>query len=173
MTEEWRPVVGFGAGYYEVSATGAVRRIKAGPGTQAGRVLRPSTHRNGYSLYTLNVNGEQHPTSAHRLVADAFLGERPLGAEVVRHLDGNPQNNDCRNLRWGSWQDNADDRIRHGNNFNGNSLLTECKRGHSLLSGDVRHTVNSRGEKCRVCRECIRITRRARDAQKRAANALR
>jgi hypothetical protein len=49
----------------------------------------------------------------HQLVCEAFRGPRPHGAQV-RHLDGNPHNNACTNLVWGTPKENAADKIRHG-----------------------------------------------------------
>ena len=47
------------------------------------------------------------------LVAFAFIGPRPDG-NVVRHLDGNKDNNRADNLAYGTHQDNADDDRRLG-----------------------------------------------------------
>lgn len=55
----------------------------------------------------------------HYLVAVAFVGPKPHPDWLVRHLDGNPLNNAAGNLAWGSCQDNADDRGRHGRNRKG------------------------------------------------------
>jgi hypothetical protein len=49
----------------------------------------------------------------HDLVLTAFVGSRPPGM-VCRHLDGNRQNNHLFNICWGTPQQNADDRARHG-----------------------------------------------------------
>lgn len=51
----------------------------------------------------------------HHLVLEAFGYSRPYGYEC-RHLDGNPANNDISNLRWGTAQENADDKKLHGTN---------------------------------------------------------
>lgn len=47
----------------------------------------------------------------HRLVCEAFHGP-PFG-RLVRHLDGNEQNNQAVNLRWGSPEMNKVDKIFH------------------------------------------------------------
>ena len=54
----------------------------------------------------------------HRLVCSAFNG-RPQPGQIARHLDGNPGNNDPRNLAWGTFQDNSADMIRHGRSLVG------------------------------------------------------
>lgn len=68
----------------------------------------------------------------HRAVALAFLGE-PLSDEqsCVAHFDGDPGNNHVSNLRWASYEENWEDRRRHGTGGlgmqNGRSKLTPEK----------------------------------------------
>lgn len=49
----------------------------------------------------------------HRMVAESFM-PNPDNLPVVRHLDGNPNNNAVWNLAWGTSQDNWEDSVRHG-----------------------------------------------------------
>lgn len=49
----------------------------------------------------------------HHAVLLAYGYDRPAGAEC-RHLDGNSHNNALANLRWGTRQENSDDKIAHG-----------------------------------------------------------
>lgn len=49
----------------------------------------------------------------HRLIASAFLGERPNGHHV-RHLDGNKLNNHLPNIAYGTPTQNKQDSIKHG-----------------------------------------------------------
>jgi hypothetical protein len=74
----------------------------------------------------------------------AFVGPCPPGMQC-RHLDGNPQNNSLGNLVWGTPQENADDRIRHGTTPRGekNNLakLTETQVieiRHKLAAGGCK-----------------------------------
>lgn len=63
----------------------------------------------------------------HRLVLRAFVGE-PVGGQLARHLDGNPENNRVSNLAWGTPADNGEDAARHGSqrgSSNPRSKLTE------------------------------------------------
>ncbi len=53
------------------------------------------------------------PRSVHRLVLEAFVGPSPPRMEC-RHLDGNPQNNNLENLKWGTRKENMQDMMRHG-----------------------------------------------------------
>jgi hypothetical protein len=50
----------------------------------------------------------------HVLVCEAFHGPRPADDHEVRHLDGNQGHNAEGNLAWGTRQENAADRRRHG-----------------------------------------------------------
>lgn len=69
---------------------------------------------NGYVLTQIHKKN----ISVHRLVLEAFYMPRPPGM-VCRHLDGNPQNNHIDNLDWGTYKDNAADRVVHGTDFKG------------------------------------------------------
>lgn len=51
--------------------------------------------------------------TVHSLVLTAFVGTRPEGAQAC-HYNGIPTDNRVENLRWGTVQDNADDKARHG-----------------------------------------------------------
>ena len=54
-------------------------------------------------------------TRVHRMVCEAFHGRPGPDQRLVRHLDGDPQNNRVRNLAWGTFADNRRDSQRHGN----------------------------------------------------------
>ena len=49
----------------------------------------------------------------HRLVAQYFI-PNPNNLPVVRHLDGDKENNDVSNLAWGTHSDNESDKKNHG-----------------------------------------------------------
>lgn len=67
----------------------------------------------GYCYFSPSRDGKQYPTGVHRLVAEAFYGPCPPGLEC-RHLDGNPENNNAYNLKWGTHRENSEDTVRHG-----------------------------------------------------------
>jgi hypothetical protein len=52
----------------------------------------------------------------HQLVLRAFGGPPPTDSHEVRHLNGNGLDNRISNLRWGTRQENVDDRADHGTN---------------------------------------------------------
>lgn len=140
-------MVGFD-GWYEVSDQGRVksldRTITDALGRERrlrGQVIAGSTHMGGYhSVVLRRGNGRVHRL-VHRLVAEAFIGSRPLG-EVVRHLDGNPKNNFVDNLAYGTHADNMNDTVAHGRHHY--AKRTHCKEGHPL------EIVGKR----RLCRTC-------------------
>ena len=74
----------------------------------------------------------------HRLVLEAFVGESPKGMEC-RHLDGNPQNNNLENLKWGTRKQNIEDRRRHG----------------SMLLGEDAHKATITNNEARKIKELI------------------
>ncbi|WP_167131951.1 NUMOD4 motif-containing HNH endonuclease [Paramicrobacterium chengjingii] len=150
--EVWRPVVG-NEDAYEVSSLGRIRRSKNSHGIPAGKILTPNKQPSGHLRVTLR--GDNHRRDyIHRVVARAFLGE-PSGP-LVRHLDGDPENNRVSNLAYGSTSDNLYDAIRHGSYRNGGMVKTHCKRGHQF---DKKNTyVDPSGY--RVCRACQRMRER-------------
>src|SRR5262245_28581247 len=106
MIEEWRAVGGY-EGLYEVSSRGRVRSLRS------KELMRPYPMlRGGYPAVNLSSNGKKL-CPVHRLVAEAFIGPRPPGADI-RHLDGNPANARASNLCYGTRKDNERDKDRHG-----------------------------------------------------------
>ena len=110
--EKWRQVLGWEE-FYEVSNMGRVRRISPAQGARLDRCKKLSADRAGYMCVSLNRPGVQERPHVHKLVLEAFVGPAPGGYECC-HFDGNSMNNWLTNLRWGTPQDNADDRVRHG-----------------------------------------------------------
>ncbi len=61
----------------------------------------------------LRADGFYRMRYVHQLVLEAFVGPCPSGLEC-RHLDGNPDNNQLENLRWGTRLENMADKKLHG-----------------------------------------------------------
>ena len=102
-------------GYY-VTKYGSVYSVKkrARNSPQGLLKLAVSTDRDGYKIVGLRkLNSKISTQRVHRLVAIAFL-PNPKEHPLVRHIDGNPQNNNIINLAWGTAQDNSNDSKRHG-----------------------------------------------------------
>lgn len=113
--EEWRPVVGY-EGQYEVSNMGRVRSIghyrlfKDGTKryykgqllkNQEARFHKSQVTNSCYSLVTIN----RKPKKVHLLVAEAFLGPKPNGNDVL-HLNGIKSDNRVCNLKYGTRLEN-------------------------------------------------------------------
>jgi HNH endonuclease len=85
------------------------------------RQLKPCIHKmGGYHLVTpCYTNGGRRQTCVHVLILEAFVGPCPPGM-VCRHFpDRDPTNNRLENLQWGTYHQNAMDRITHGTDANG------------------------------------------------------
>ena len=100
---------------YEISSLGRVRRISPYRSTRVGKILRPSTHRDGHlqvrlcgTLYYLN-----------RLVALTFHGDPPTPFHQAAHNDGIHANNFASNIRWATPKENFEDRLYHGSHVFG------------------------------------------------------
>lgn len=115
--EEWRAVVGY-EGRYMVSSEG---RIKSLPNQRRNSelLMKQSGHcRSGHmvvNLTTKNSDGRwrQKVEYVHQLVLKSFIGDCEDGMEAC-HGDGNPENNNLKNLRWDSRKMNQLDRVSHG-----------------------------------------------------------
>lgn len=127
---------------YAVSADGRVFScVPCSWSKQCPRECSPVTTGTGYKMARLHINKKSTSDGVHRLVASAFLPP-PLPEQTqVRHLDGDPANNNVANLKWGTPAENAQDTIRHGRTLRGrrnpNAKLTErTVRAARLLSED-------------------------------------
>jgi len=93
--------------------------------TSDGRIffeIKASSSDSGYHTVKIpnsNNGSKRHQTiRRHVLMAEIFHGPRPDGM-VVRHLDGDPTNDDPNNLIWGTQKENANDTIKHGRTTKG------------------------------------------------------
>ena len=86
--------------------------------TRDGKVL--SSRGDGYELHEIaQYNGKGYRRvrlrgktfKVHRLVAEAFL-PNPDNLPYVLHIDGNRENNICRNLEWSAKQSNHVVRVK-------------------------------------------------------------
>jgi hypothetical protein len=155
--ERWLPVPGYDGRYY-VSDRGEVRSHVR----KATRLLaQTSRSQAGYRGVSLGI---RNPRYVHVLVLEAFVGPRPHGA-VVRHLNGDNQDNRLENLAWGTALENARDRVNHGRDFSASK--THCKNGHPFSGDNLR--VRGRHRFCRACARDNTRRSRQRQAQESAA----
>ena len=156
--EFWVPIVGY-EGYYEVSNYGKVRSLD-----RTITVDRQSysydkrlksiekaigLDGNGRPKVELDKYGKSHSINIHVLVAQHFvLGRKP--GLIVCHKDGNEMNNHASNLYWGTYIENAQDTIKHGNNYHLNKEL--CPRKHKLQEPNLR-TSNAKYRRCLSCKK--------------------
>lgn len=141
MKETWRKVPEHDG--YEVSSFGRVRSIdrtvqtSTGLRRYSGVLMHPRVNPGGYLCVRL---GRGSPTMVHTLVASAFIGPRPEGAQV-RHKDGVKTNNTRRNILYGTPKENQFDRRAHGTHRRGsaasNALLKE--KEVRLIKRKLRH----------------------------------
>jgi len=129
--EEWRDIPGYEG--YQASNLGWVRgcRNNRGELTDEWRVMKPTIRKsNGYRIQTLKRDGDRKPVQKHlhQWITLAFHGP-PGPRQQVRHLDGDKTHNYLSNLRYGTAQENALDKIEHGTQQRGeghpSSKLTE------------------------------------------------
>jgi hypothetical protein len=144
IAEAWLPVLGY-EGTYEVSSLGRVRS-QPRPRTKGGIKKANPCKRGGYPKVSLCRAGRERSVLVHCIVAEAFIGPRPAGAEI-RHLDGNPWNCAADNLRYGTKSENGLDTVRHGTHKN--TRKTHCPSGHRYDEANTRWYRRSRY--CRAC----------------------
>ena len=153
----WKPIVGW-EGYYSVSSSGQIRRDMAASGTQLGRELCFGKSRAGYLNVALSRNHKRSKYFVHRLVAEAFIGPRPIGKEI-NHIDGNPANNSAANLEYVTRQENTLHAIHVLGRRTGNPSITR-REGHGmakLAENDVatirRTFTGQKGQKAAFARQ--------------------
>lgn len=109
MIEDWKEIKSY-KGLYWISSRGEVKSKKRQG--SSGRMLKQSLTTTGYQRVILCKNQKKKQFKIHQLVAEAYISN-PHNRPLVLHGDGNKLNNNSTNLYWGSYTDNANDKIRH------------------------------------------------------------
>jgi NUMOD4 motif/HNH endonuclease len=138
LNEEWQPVVGY-EGYYTVSNLGRVRSEQryvtnnkdGGKRLVRSLILKQQKDINGYFVVCLYTSQKRKVCRVSILVAQAFVGPRPIGLDVC-HNDGNRANNLASNLRYDTRKGNMADALAQG---------TTCKGEKHGLSRLTEHQV--------------------------------
>lgn len=104
------------------------------------RMLNQYSDEDGYA----RVSTGNLRKAIHWLLARVFLPPPEIGQNEVRHLDGNPRNNNIGNLAWGTRAQNAADMARHGTvkgSRNAKAILSESQVVEivSLLNQKTKH----------------------------------
>jgi hypothetical protein len=128
--EIWKSLEEFN-GFYEVSNYGQVKRVKAGPATRIGRLIKMEVDRDGYYIANICIYNKRYKKKLHRLVAKAFL-KNPLNLPEVNHKNGDKSDNSESNLEWSTNKDN----VKHACD-NGLRALGENAPGAKLKEKDV------------------------------------
>ena len=109
MQEEWKPVKGYEE-LYLISNYGKLYIKKK------KRLVAETRDKNGYTKVTLYKNGTRKYTRIHILVAEHFIPNvenKPLVLHRIPISKGGTNRVD--NLYWGTYSENAIDKIRDGN----------------------------------------------------------
>jgi hypothetical protein len=96
---------------YYISKTGNVVSFKRGRMTILKPVLTGSAGYLAVNLY--DQQGKMRMVRVHVLMLLTFVGPRPEG-QIIRHLDGDRNNNCLYNLTYGTYAENEADKQRHG-----------------------------------------------------------
>lgn len=134
---------------YEASDQGRVRSFRRGAPPE-GRILQPATSATGYFVVRIKYDDKWQVRHVHRLVLEAFVGPRPEGG-ATRHLNDVKEDNSLGNLTWGTYSENAYDRVRNG--IHNWASRTECLRGHPYTDENTlwRETATGTSRRCRIC----------------------
>lgn len=92
----------------------------------SNKFLKPATS-NGYLIVSLTKNGKAKMHSVHRILAETFIPNPQLKAQV-NHIDGNKLNNSLDNLEWATQKEN----FRHYMDVLGYKYLSKAKKKYGV-----------------------------------------
>ena len=121
-----------------------------------GKLRKLTFGNHGYQVVSMSRPGYPPKLKCvHHLVAEAFIGERPLRHDVC-HNDGDKKNNHADNLRYGTRSENIADSIRHGT-----FVLGSKRKQAKLTSEDVADILKrwNEGETQRTIAERYNVSR--------------
>ena len=130
----WKTIPDFNF-YYEASNTGLIRSKDREVNSfshkaqkfvrqhRKSKILSQNIRGAGYKYVCICFDGAMKKEQVHKLVLMAFCGNRPDGM-VACHNDGNPSNNNIKNLRWDTVKNNVKDIDLHGTRAKGEKVGT-------------------------------------------------
>ena len=113
MLEFWKPIAGYET-RYQISNQGQVKSLLSGKLLVATLSGKPKTRR----AVWLAFNGSKNIKLVAHLVADAFLGPKPVGLHVL-HRNDVPTDDRAINLYYGTHAQNMVDRNTNGHTQRG------------------------------------------------------
>ena len=133
--ELFKPIDGYDN--YFVSNFGNIKNSKK------NKIMKLSNDNKGYKIINLSKNGKVKMFKVHRLVGIAFLenvDEKPM----IDHIDNNRSNNNVKNLRWCTNQENLANQGKRENNTTGYKGITYNKetkkyRARININGKKKH----------------------------------
>ena len=137
--EKWKDIPGY-EGYYQVSDAGRVRSLDreitnwCNGGQRKwiarGQILKQTLDPQGrWCVFFTRRGAKKKTLRVSTLVAEAFIGPRPVGLEVC-HEDDDKDRNEVGNLYWGTREQNFADAVRNGHTPHGENS------GHSKLTNE-------------------------------------
>jgi len=112
--ETWRAVIGW-EGLYEVSDLARVRSLRrmTRTGMRGGQILKPVVNDTGAHVVVLHDSGRKRYVFVYDLVAEAFIGPKPPGQEVL-HGGDDRLDSTLANIRYGTRSENLIDAAVNG-----------------------------------------------------------
>jgi hypothetical protein len=158
-TEIWRDIHDY-EGLYQVSNLGRVRSLdrevpdaRCGSRRFKGRAMK-LTKGPSYLCLSLCKRGVRRTHTVHQLVANAFLGPRPVGMEICHGPEGQFVNT-VDNLSYGTSKQNSLDMRRDGTNTGVEVVRSDGKRYANMrIAAEDVGCHNS--QICMVCRGTVK-----------------
>ena len=122
---------------YFISNFGNIKNSKT------NMIMKQYNHPQGYKLVNLKKDGKWKSFKVHRLVGIAFL-ENPDEKPMIDHIDNNPANNNVKNLRWATRNDNGCNQGKRMNNTSGYKGVSFHKpsnkyQANIYINGKAKH----------------------------------
>lgn len=153
MEETWKELIKDGFdGIYQISNFGNIR-------TKSSGKLRKIyvNKRNGYCYISLYNKQYSKSFRVHILVAEHFLGKKPLHNSVVGHKDNNKQNNNVYNLYWTVTKENTRKAVEDNLIKYKKGIENDCSEKIKVLDVITNEIVGVYGS-IRECARCVENT---------------